>query len=355
MTGAAITGLGAHRPARRDDNTAVAARTGSTDEWIRARSGIVTRGVAGPDESVVAMAASAGGKALAAAGIDPRDVGLVLLATCSMPGPLPGGAPEVAHLLGAASAGASDVGAGCAGFTYALSFAADAVRGGSAEHVLVVGSERLLDLVDPDDRTTAFLFGDGAGAAVVSRSHHDGVGPVSWAHDGAQHGLLTVHGTPPRLAMEGRAVYRWATTKLPALCVEACTRAGVVPQDLTAFVPHQANLRITESVVAALELPDEVVVARDVVDSGNTSAASVPLAGPYIPNWVHEGGVRPARPRTARRERRGRHRRPRAARRVRRRPHRRRPGRHRPLSPSGPNSPNSPNSPLQAPTEKRSA
>jgi 3-oxoacyl-[acyl-carrier-protein] synthase-3 len=278
VTGAAVSGLGAHRPARRDDNLAIAERIGSTDEWIRSRSGIVTRGVAGDGEGVVDMAASAGAKALAAAGVDPGEVGLVLLATCSLPGPLPGGAPEVAHRLGARVSGAADVGAGCAGFTYALSFAADAVRAGTARHVLVVGAERLLEFVDPDDRGTAFLFGDGAGAAVVSRSEAERIGPVVWAHDGDQHDRLTLHGTPPRLAMEGRAIYRWATTKLPDLCRRACAAAGVELSDLAAFVPHQANLRITESVVSSLGLPPSVVVARDVVDSGNTSAASVPLA-----------------------------------------------------------------------------
>ncbi len=278
MNGAALAGLGVHRPARRDDNLAIAERIESSDEWIRTRSGIVTRGVAGPEESVVEMAASAGAKALAASGVDATDVGLVLLATCSMPGPLPGGAPELAHRLGATRAGASDVGAGCAGFTYALSFAADAVRVGTAEHVLVAGSEKLLPFVDPDDRGTAFLFGDGAGAAVVSRADQDRIGPVVWAHDGGQHALLTLHGTPPRLSMEGRAIYRWATTKLPDLCRDACARAGVALEDLAAFVPHQANLRISESVVTALKLPSSVVLARDVVDSGNTSAASVPLA-----------------------------------------------------------------------------
>jgi 3-oxoacyl-[acyl-carrier-protein] synthase-3 len=278
LAGAAVTGVGAHRPARRDGNADIAARIGSTDDWIRERSGIVTRGVAAADETVVEMAASAGAKALAAAGVDPAELGLVLLATCSMPGPLPGGSPEVAHRLGAVHAGASDVGAGCAGFAYALGLAADTVRTGTAEHVLVIGSERLLDLVDHDDRGTAFLFGDGAGAAVVSRSAEDAIGPVVWAHDGDQHDRLTIHGTPPRLAMEGRAIYRWATTTLPGLCRRACTEAGVELADLRAFVPHQANLRITDSVVSSLGLPSSVVVARDVVDSGNTSAASVPLA-----------------------------------------------------------------------------
>jgi len=278
LRGAAVLGLGAHRPALRVDNHEISRRTDSSDEWIRDRSGIVTRGVAGDDESTVDMATSAGAKALAASGVPADAVGLVLLATCSMPGPLPGGSPEVASRLGARSAGASDIGAGCAGFTYALSMAADAVRCGTAEHVLVIGSEKLLPMVDPDDRSTAFLFGDGAGAAVVGPAEVDGIGRVVWASDGDQHESLTIHGSPRRLAMNGRAIYRWATTSLPDLARRACAQAGIEPAELAAFVPHQANLRITESVVKSLGLPDSVVVARDVVDSGNTSAASVPLA-----------------------------------------------------------------------------
>jgi 3-oxoacyl-[acyl-carrier-protein] synthase-3 len=288
MRAAAVLGMGAHRPAVRQDNLAIAERTNSSDEWIRERSGIVTRGVAGDDESVVEMAVSAGGKALAAAGVAPADIGLVLLATCSMPGPLPGGSPEVAHRLGATEAGASDIGAGCAGFTYALALAADAVRAGSADHVLVVGSEKLLPMVDPDDRGTAFLFGDGAGAAVVGVSDQDGIGRVVWANDGGQHERLVIDGSPLRLRMDGRAIYRWAATTLPGLARRACEQAGIDPRELAAFVPHQANLRITESVVKSLDLPPSVVVARDVVDSGNTSAASVPLA---LTRLIEQGDV----------------------------------------------------------------
>ena len=278
LEGARLTGLGAHRPALRVDNHEIAARIGSSDTWIRERSGIVTRGVAAPDESVVDMGTAAAAKALAAAGVDAADLGLVLLATCSMPGPLPGGSPEIAARLGAVAAGATDIGAGCAGFAYAVGLAADTVRTGTAEHVLVVGSEKLLPMVDPDDRGTAFLFGDGAGAVVVSRAQTDGIGPVVWAHDGAQHATLVIDGAPPRLAMEGRAVFRWATTRLPELCRRACEAAGIALEDLAAFVPHQANERITDSVAAKLGLPTSVVVARDIRDSGNTSAASVPLA-----------------------------------------------------------------------------
>jgi 3-oxoacyl-[acyl-carrier-protein] synthase-3 len=278
LAGARLTGLGSHRPALRVDNLAIAERIGSSDTWIRERSGIVTRGVAAQDEAVVDLAVSAAGKALAAAGVDAADVGLVLLATCSMPGPLPGGSPEVAYRLGATSAGATDIGAGCAGFAYAVGLAADTVRTRTAEHVLVVGSEKLLPMVDPDDRGTAFLFGDGAGAVVVSRSATDRIGPVVWTHDGDQHAKLVIDGAPPRLTMEGRAVFRWATTRLPDLCRRACDAAGIAVEDLAAFVPHQANERITDSVVAKLGLPESVAIARDVRDSGNTSAASVPLA-----------------------------------------------------------------------------
>ncbi|MCW2620764.1 MAG: 3-oxoacyl-ACP synthase [Frankiales bacterium] len=279
---AAITGLGAHRPERRDDNHGVSERIGSSDEWIRERSGIVTRGVAAKDESVVEMAIGAGGKALAAAGVDPSAVSLVLLATCTMPGPLPPGAPAVAHGLGATRAGASDINAACAGFTYGLSLAADAVRAGSADVVLVIGSEKLLDYVDPYDRGTAFLFGDGAGAAVVTTTDGpDTIGPVVWQHEGASAAMLDIYGepgSPQYLHMDGRGIYRWATGALPGIAREACERAGIQLSELKAFVPHQANLRITMSVVKSLGLADSVVIAKDIVDSGNTSGASVPLA-----------------------------------------------------------------------------
>ena len=276
--GAALLGLGAHRPARRVGNADIAARIDSTDAWIRERSGIATRGVAADGEGVVEMAISAGGKALAAAGADPADVSLLMVATCTLIQPVPGAAARVASALDLTNAGALDLGAACAGFTYGLSFAADAVRCGSADLVLVVGSERFSDIVDPTDRSTAFLFGDGAGAAVIGPSAIDGLSAPVWSSDGRQAQVLRTVGSPPVLVMEGQAVYRWATATLPALARAACARAGIDPADLAAVVPHQANLRITEALVRALRLPASVVVARDIVDSGNTSAASIPLA-----------------------------------------------------------------------------
>lgn len=260
------------------DNTAIAERLDSSDSWIRARSGIATRGVAAPDETVVDMAISAGGKALAAAGVTPYDVGLVMVATCTLTHAVPGAAARVAAGLGLTSTGALDLGAACAGFTYGLSLAADTVRCGTADHVLVIGSEKFTDIIDPLDRSTAFLFGDGAGAGVVSVAEVDGISPPVWMCDGEQADVLRTVGSPPLLRMEGQAVYRWATSTLPGLARAACQRAGLDLADLAAVVPHQANLRITESLVRALQLPPHVVVARDVVDSGNTSAASIPLA-----------------------------------------------------------------------------
>jgi 3-oxoacyl-[acyl-carrier-protein] synthase-3 len=275
---AALIGLGAHRPARRVDNVAIAERIDSSDAWIRERSGIVTRGVAAADETVVDMAISAGGKAIAAAGVDPTDVGLVMVATCTMTHAVPGAAARVAHGLGLSTAGALDLGAACAGFTYGLALAADSIRCGTVDNVLVIGSEKFSDILDMDDRSTSFLFGDGAGAGVVGVSDVDGISKPVWSCDGGQADILQTVGAPPLLRMEGQAVYRWATTTLPGLARDTCARAGIALEELAAVVPHQANLRITESLVRALKLPDSVVVARDVVDSGNTSAASIPLA-----------------------------------------------------------------------------
>jgi 3-oxoacyl-(acyl-carrier-protein) synthase III len=289
MTNAAILGLGSHRPAHREDNTQIASRTDSSDEWIRDRSGIVTRGVAGDGESVVEMAVSAGGKALAAAGVDAKDIDLVVVATCTLTHAVPGAAATVASSLGTGGSGAFDLVAACAGFTYGVGLAADSVRGGSARHVLVIGSEKFTDILDPYDRGTAFLFGDGAGAAVVGVAEEDGIGPVVWSSDGDQADVLRTESYPPLLRMEGRAVYRWATSSVPDMARRAVAAAGLELSDLAAFVPHQANLRITDSLVKSLKLPESVVVARDVVDSGNTSAASVPLA---LCRLVEEGQVR---------------------------------------------------------------
>jgi 3-oxoacyl-[acyl-carrier-protein] synthase-3 len=291
--GARIVGVGEHRPARIVTNDEICKNIDSNDQWIRERSGIVTRRFAAPDESVVDMATSATSKALAASGVAPADIDLVLLATCSHPFQTPGGSSQIQERIGATRAGAMDINAACAGFSYALSVAADAVRAGSAQHVVVVGSEKMTDFIDPHDRGMAFLFGDGAGAVVVSASDEQGIGPVVWGSDGAhaqtitqepnyievQHALATGQPLPPvALRMQGQTVFRWAVTKMGPVAQRALELAGVTPDELGAFIPHQANLRIVESLVKTLKLPSSVVIARDIETQGNTSSASIPLA-----------------------------------------------------------------------------
>ncbi|MFE5797402.1 beta-ketoacyl-ACP synthase III [Streptomyces sp. NPDC056503] len=297
--GSRLLGIGAYRPARVVDNDEVCARLDSDDAWIRRRSGIVTRRFAGPDETVVSMGTAAAVKALAEAGISPADVGLVLLATMSHLEQSPPAAPRIAHGMGAVGAAAMDIGAACAGFCHALALADSAVRSGTARHVVVIGSERMSDLIDPADRSTAFLFGDGAGAVVVGPSDEPGVGPTVWGSDGTgerliahEHSWLRARETRswPVMRMEGPAVFRWATRIVPDAGRRALRAAGVEPAELAAFVPHQANARIVDSAARALGLGAHTAVARDIEHSGNTSAASVPLA---LEALRSRGAVRP--------------------------------------------------------------
>jgi 3-oxoacyl-[acyl-carrier-protein] synthase-3 len=274
---ARILSLGEHRPANVVTNDDLARRVETNDQWIRDRVGVVTRRIAGPDESVVDMAAAAGGKAIASAGLQPADVDLVIVATCTMPSQIPNASAQVASRLGIRAPGAFDVNAACAGFVYAAATAASAVVSGSARHVLVVGAEKLSDWTDWDDRSTCIIFGDGAGAAVVGPSDEPAIGPVAWGSAGDMADTIVVADRRSYLRQEGQAVFRWATTALVPVAREACELAGVDPKDLAAFVPHQANLRIVEAIARKLGA-DRAVVARDIMDVGNTSSASIPLA-----------------------------------------------------------------------------
>ncbi|WP_018331204.1 beta-ketoacyl-ACP synthase 3 [Actinomycetospora chiangmaiensis] len=283
---AALLGLGAYRPRRVVTNDEVCEHLEVDAAWVHARSGISTRRMAEPDETVVTMAAAAARDALAAAGIAPGDVAVTLVATMSADTGCPQVGTRVAAEIGAVNGAAMDVGAACAGFCYALEVAASLVDAGHGA-VLVIGVERMTDIVEPTDRSTAFLFGDGAGAAVVGASVEPGIGPAAWGADGSQADLIAqsvpwaeayASGERPALRMQGPAVFRWATSRMVPLVFEALDKAGCKPEQLEAFVPHQANARITDGLVKALALPDHVAVARDVAVSGNTSAASVPLA-----------------------------------------------------------------------------
>lgn len=276
---ARITGIGEHRPAGVLTNDDLAARgLDTTDEWIRSRTGISSRRVAGDTETVISMGTEAAAKAIAEAGVDAGTIDLLVLATCSIRNAIPGGAARIATAVGAAGIGAFDLNAACGGFSYALSVAADAVRCGTAKRVVVVGSEKLTDWIDWTDRGTCILFGDGAAAVVVEPSDSMGIGPVAWGSDGDNYGLVGVPDGDWAIRMDGPAVFRWATTALAPVARRACGLAGITTDDLAAFVPHQANTRIVDAMARALRLPATVVIARDIAETGNTSAASVPLA-----------------------------------------------------------------------------
>ncbi len=290
---AAILGVGAYRPARLVPNSDVVDAIDSSDEWIQQRSGIKTRRWAGPEETVQMMSVEASRIAIERAGLDARQIDCVVVATVSHLLQTPAVAAAVAHELGTDQAAAFDISAACAGFCHGISMAADFVRAGSARHVLVIGVERLTDILDLTDRGTAFIFADGAGAAVVGPSDTPGIGPVVWGSDGEQFDLIRqredwrdVVGTPevpgsgvmPHLVMQGNPVFRWASFAMAKIGQQALDKAGITLDELDVFVPHQANMRIIDAMARSMKLPERVRIARDVADQGNTSAASVPLA-----------------------------------------------------------------------------
>ncbi|MCG3040947.1 ketoacyl-ACP synthase III [Streptomyces fenghuangensis] len=286
---ARILGVGGYRPSRVVPNEEILKHIDSSDEWIRSRSGITTRHWAGPEETVAEMTLAAAGKAIADAGITPEQIGAVVISTVSHFKQTPSIATEVAHRLGTGKAAAFDISAACAGFGYGLTIAKGLVVEGSAQYVLVVGVERLSDLTDLTDRTTAFLFGDGAGAAVVGPSEEPAIGPTVWGSEGDKADVIS-QTVPwddyreggvekfPALRQEGQTVFRWAVFEMAKVAQQALEAAGITSDDLDVFIPHQANMRIIDSMVKTLKLPEHVTVARDVETTGNTSAASIPLA-----------------------------------------------------------------------------
>jgi 3-oxoacyl-[acyl-carrier-protein] synthase III len=278
--GARILAFGGYQPTRVVTNDELAATVDTTDEWIRSRVGIASRRIAGPDETVADMAVAAGGKALAASGLSPDDIDLVIVATCTPEAQIPNTAATVARRLGISAPGAYDMNAACAGFCYALASASDAVRAGTARHVLLIGSEKLSQWVDWTDRSTCIIFADGAGAVVVgpvADPADAGIGPVVWGSAGDLADKIYIPDRDGFIIQEGQAVFRWATTALHPVAKQACERAGVDPAELAAFVPHQANLRIIEAIARRIGAP-QALVADDIVTAGNTSSASIPLA-----------------------------------------------------------------------------
>ena len=295
MIGSKILGFGGYQPDKVVTNDDLAKIVDTNDEWIRARTGIQSRRVARDDETVADMAEAAGAKALAASGLEPAEVDLVIVATCSPESPLPNVAATVADRLGIPAPGAYDLNAACAGFCYAVAAASDSVRTGSARNVLVIGAEKMTSWVDWTDRSTCIIFADGAGAAVVGPSgpgEPSGIGPVVWGSAGDQANKITIEGRNGSLKQDGQGVFRWATTAMAPIALEACRRAGVTPAEISAFVPHQANLRIVEAIARRLGIPRERV-ADDIIHAGNTSSASIPLA---LARMAEQGRLQPGTP-----------------------------------------------------------
>ncbi|MFX0539369.1 beta-ketoacyl-ACP synthase III [Ornithinimicrobium sp. Y1847] len=293
---ARILGLGGYRPERVVTNEEICQFIDSSDEWIQQRSGIITRRFAREDETVIDMAEAAATQAIERAGIGKEQIGAVIMATVSHPFQTPAAAPILADRMGLAHPAAFDISAACAGYCHGISLANDMVRSGTVDHVLVIGVEKLSDFTDKYDRGSAFIFGDGAGAAVVGVSDTPGIGPTLWGSLGEQSDAITQReswtdlrpameepgredGIPwPAFTMQGQTVFRWAVFSMAPVAVAAVEAAGLTPDELDAFVPHQANMRITDAMIKALKLPEHVPVARDIAETGNTSAASIPLA-----------------------------------------------------------------------------
>lgn len=282
-----IMGVGGYRPERIVMNSEIVEAIDSSDEWIQERSGIKSRRFAAKDETVVDMSLAASHEALAAAGLEAADIDAVIVATVTHPYQTPAAAPIVADRLGIRGA-AFDISAACAGYCHAVSLASDMVRGGSARHVLVVGVEKLSDFTDMTDRGSAFIFGDGAGAAIVGPSDTPAIGPTIWGSDGSQWQTISQRDSWvevrdgdlawPAIGMAGQSVFRWAVWGMAPVAQKALDAAGVRAEDLDAFIPHQANMRIIDAMIKQLKLPSDIPVARDIAETANTSAASIPLA-----------------------------------------------------------------------------
>jgi 3-oxoacyl-[acyl-carrier-protein] synthase-3 len=273
---AGIVGLGSSLPDRVVPNAEVTASIGVDDDWIVRRTGIRERRYAEPGARLSELAAAAGGAALADAGMAGSEIDLVLVASCSQDSVMPNAAPQVAHALGATGAAAFDIGSACTGFLAALAAARGMLLSGSAHNALVIGAEIMSRHVDPRDRNTAALFGDGAGAIVVTAGAAGDLGPVVLGSDGSRAELIVADRETQLLAMDGHETFKQAVKRLAEASTAACEAAEVALADLDLYVYHQANTRILATLADRLEL-DPAKVVECIATVGNTSAASVPL------------------------------------------------------------------------------
>ncbi|MBM0276041.1 beta-ketoacyl-ACP synthase III [Micromonospora tarensis] len=291
MRGSKIVGAGHHQPARVLSNHDLATMVETSDEWIRSRVGIRERRIAGPADPLDLMAAEAAAAALRNAGVAVETVDLVVVATCTAVDRSPNIAARVARRLGMPSPATIDINVACSGFTHALATADGAVRLGSATNAVVIGVERLSDFTDWTDRTTCVLIGDGAGAVVLTAAEQPEISPVVWGSFPDLGEAVVIEGGG-KFTQAGQTVYRWATTRLPDIARQICAAADITPDDLGGIVLHQANLRIIEPVAERIGAT-KAVVARDVIESGNTSAASIPIA---LSKLLERGELQPGAP-----------------------------------------------------------
>ncbi len=284
VAGARLLGLGSTQPDNVVTNDDLAQTMDTSDAWIRDRVGIRSRPIVADGTTLVEMATEAGSRAVKDSGLAPSEIDTVIFATCTMPQPIPNGAAQTADRLGIPAPAAFDLNAACAGFCYGMGTAAGLIRGGSAGRVLLIGAEKLSDWLDWTDRSTAIIFADGAGAVVLGPAADEesvGIGPVTWGSAGDLAQTIIIKPENNALHQEGQAVFRWATTKVAPVALRAVELAGLTPADIDVFVPHQANLRIVEALTRKLRAHGaraDMRVADDIVHSGNTSSASIPLA-----------------------------------------------------------------------------
>jgi 3-oxoacyl-(acyl-carrier-protein) synthase III len=290
-----ILSVGSYRPKRLVPNSEIVDRIESSDEWIQQRTGIESRRFADETETVLDMATWAAEDALKKAKLSITDIDTIIVATITFPFQAPSAATAILQRLGHPKAAAFDINAACAGFSYGVAMAHDFIKAGTSKTVLVIGAEKISDFTDPDDRATAFIFADGAGAVVIGASSEAGIGPVEWGSDADSRDAiqmnpswievrdvetqLTKAGSKwPNISQEGQKVFRWAVFSMSKAALKALESAGLTVNDIDAFIPHQANVRIIETMAKEMDMPDSVIIADDIRKNGNTSAASIPLA-----------------------------------------------------------------------------
>jgi 3-oxoacyl-[acyl-carrier-protein] synthase-3 len=290
-----ILAVGSYRPKRVVPNSEIVDRIESSDEWIQQRTGIQMRRIADDSEQLLDMAIWAAEDALANAHLTIEDIDTVIVATITFPFQAPSAATALLQRLGNPKAAAFDINAACAGFCYAVSMAHDFIKAGTSKKVLVIGAEKISDFTDPNDRATAFIFADGAGAVIIGESQEAGIGPTVWGSDADSRDAIQMNPSWievrdvqtqltkadvkwPNISQEGQKVFRWAVFSMSKAALSALDAAGLSVDEIDAFIPHQANARIIETMAKEMGLPSSVVIADDIRTNGNTSAASIPLA-----------------------------------------------------------------------------